>query len=725
VSFLDTTNANSILAPAPLGASIFAQTFVAASPLTSSINSPGVAVGDFNRDGYLDLAVTDSNSGKVTIYLGGALGAFTAQTPTYATGSDPYQIVVGDFNGDGNLDLAVANSTSNNVTVLLGNGNGGFAAATNSPFAVGRQPSSLAVGDFDGDGNLDLATANSGDGTVSVLLGTGVGSFAAQKITTLTTSPTFVAAADLDGDGVSDLVVVNVSGTLGVLLGNGDGSFQTQAQYAVGLIPETVAIGDFRSIGVLDLAVTNSGSSPGTVSVLLGVGDGTFGSQTAFTVGDDPQGVVVGDFNGDGIPDLAVANFADSTISVLPGLSTGSPSTGGLGTGAFGSQVTYPTSDTPYSLAAGDFNQDGNLDLAVTNQYNSTVGILLNVMTQTATAASSSVVPIPGTGGAHLVAASYPGDSNFNSSLSATTPLTSAPVTTNLELSGDPNSSSFGETVVLSAVLTPSSAGSLTTNGEIVNFYYGSTLLGSRTLSSGVATLSVSTLPVGIDALTAVYGGDTTFLGVASPALDYSVGVGTQTITTLTLSSASVVPGTVVTLTAAVSNGAMLTTGLVTFCDATATYATYCDNSAVVGTAQLTAAGTAILNLVPGAGSHSYTAVFNGVAPNSPSTSAPPQALAVSGHYPTTTTLAPSGGGNTYALTSTVLSTGSKTLSPTGTVSFLDTSDGNALLGSVTLGAGFLQAFAAPAVYQANVDSFFLATGDFTGAGVGPKPDHD
>jgi hypothetical protein len=530
VSFLDTTNANYTVATATLGASIFAQTFAAASPLTAPFNSPGIAVGDFNGDGYPDLAVTDNNTGKVTIYLGGALGAFTAQTPTYATGSDPYQIVVGDFNGDGKLDLAVANSSSNNVTLLLGNGNGTFTAAVNSPFAVGSQPFSLAVGDFNGDGNLDLATANSGDGTLSILLGTGGGSFATQTVVSLTTSPTFVAAADFDGDGVLDLAIVNASGTVGVLMGNGDGSFQTQVQYAVGLVPETVAIGDLRGSGVLDLAVTNSGSSPGTVSVLLGVGDGTFGAQTAFTVGDDPQSVVVADFNGDGIPDLAVANFADSTISVLPG----------LGAGAFGTQVTYPTGATPYSLATGDFNQDGNLDLAVTNQYNSTVGILLNVMTQTATAATSSAVLIPGTGSTHQVKANYAGSPtypNFSGSVSGTTPLTSSPVplvTTSISISAvSPTSSTYGSPVALTATLTPYQQGSDTTNGESVTFYNGATNLGPATLVSGVATLSnLTTLVAGSDSLTVVYSTDAIFASSTStPAVSFVVSKATPTVT--------------------------------------------------------------------------------------------------------------------------------------------------------------------------------------------------
>src|SRR6266496_1574501 len=136
-----------------------------------------VAVGDFNGDGTLDLAVAN-RSGTVSILLGTGTGSFGAKTD-FDTGSGASSVAVGDFNGDGNLDLAVANFFGNTVSILLGTGTGSFGAKTD--FDTGRGPASVAVGDFNGDGNLDLAVANLGSifvndpgpETVSILLNTG------------------------------------------------------------------------------------------------------------------------------------------------------------------------------------------------------------------------------------------------------------------------------------------------------------------------------------------------------------------------------------------------------------------------------------------------------------------------------------------------------------------------------------------------------------------------
>ena len=127
----------------------------------TGLEPDGVAVGDFNGDGKLDVAVTNMASNNVTILLGKGDGTFTAAASP-ATGKSPNGIVVGDFNGDGKLDLAVANEDSNSLTILLGNGDGTFRAAA-SP-ATGATPFGLVAGDFNGDGKLDLAVTNQGQG---------------------------------------------------------------------------------------------------------------------------------------------------------------------------------------------------------------------------------------------------------------------------------------------------------------------------------------------------------------------------------------------------------------------------------------------------------------------------------------------------------------------------------------------------------------------------------
>jgi hypothetical protein len=207
------------------------------------------------------------------------------------------------------------------------------------------------------------------------------------------------------------------------------------------------------------------------------------------------------------------------------------------------------------------------------------------------------------------------------------------------------------------------------------------------------------------------------FLAAMMAALVAPPAQAAATTTTLALSSSSVISGTVVTFTAAVSNGSPVTLGTVTFCNAAATY---CDNSAVMGTAQLTSAGTAVIKLVPGVGSHSYKAVFSATTANAASASSA-QALTVTGpaQYPTTTTFSSSGSSGNYTFTGAVFGLGNLNAAPAGTVSFLDTSHGNSVVASATLGAGTLaQTFAPQVAYAAGTNVYWVAVGDFNGDGI-------
>src|SRR5207248_1325674 len=158
-----------------------------------------------------------------------------------------------------------------------------------------------------GDGIPDLAVANKGSATVSILLGNGDGTFQAAQSYDAGTSPQSLVVGDFNGDGHADLAVANDiigAGTVSVLLGNGDGTLQAAQSYDGGFRPWSVAVGDFNSDGVPDLAVANN-SIPGTVKILLGNGDGTFRPSQDYTTGPLAQSVAVGDFNGDGNADLA------------------------------------------------------------------------------------------------------------------------------------------------------------------------------------------------------------------------------------------------------------------------------------------------------------------------------------------------------------------------------------------------------------------------------------
>jgi hypothetical protein len=175
-------------------------------PNLSTIYPTSVAIGDFNRDGKSDLALTTYSQGIVSVAFGNGTGGFGATT-NFNVGSGPASVKTGDFNGDGKSDLVVANDASNNVSILLGNGTGGFGATTN--FNVGLNPLSVVVGDFNGDGKSDLATANFSSNNVSVLLGNGNGTFGTATNFAVGTSPYALTVGDLDGNGSPDLAVTN------------------------------------------------------------------------------------------------------------------------------------------------------------------------------------------------------------------------------------------------------------------------------------------------------------------------------------------------------------------------------------------------------------------------------------------------------------------------------------------------------------------------------------
>jgi hypothetical protein len=408
VSFLDTSNGNAVVGKAMLRTGTARLNWTGSLTPTTASNSIFVAVGDFNGDGKADLAVANYGSDTLTILLGNGDGTFTPAKASPATGANPTFIAVGDFNGDGKADLAVANYGSDTLTILLGNGDGTFTPAKASP-ATGRTPFAIAVGDFNGDGKEDLAVANTGDNTVTILLGKGDGTFTSASVSPAgVNQPRSIAAGDFNGDGKTDLALANwASNTVTILLGNGDGTFTGTASPGTGSNPSFVAVGDFNGDGNADLAVADFGSN--TVTILLGKGDGKFlPAITSPTTGDRPASVAVGDFNGDGKADLAVANYGSGTVTTLLG----------NGDGTFtAASSSPPTGALADSVAVGNFTGDGAAGLAVAKQYGNTVTVLLTTQASTATVSGISLF----SAGTHKIEASYPGDGNYDLSVSGTT----------------------------------------------------------------------------------------------------------------------------------------------------------------------------------------------------------------------------------------------------------------------------------------------------------------
>ncbi len=279
------------------------------APVLQSLQPGAVsmAAGDFNEDGATDLAV--SSGAGLSVYLGKGDGTFGLGVSKSPPGLGGF-VSASDFNGDGHTDLLFTNSTSQ-AQIYLGIGDGTFRSALS--VAMGSSPAAVAVGDFNGDSIPDLVSADSSTGKVSVILGNGDGTFQA-PVAYLVAAPTGPAPSlslnivDLNGDGNADLVVFGpVPGTVSVLLGRGDGTFGPVAAYALAGGGGTIAVSDFNGDGVPDLLVP--GLSPYSFTLLLGNGDGSFGAGLSYPAANNYSGYspAIADFNGDGLPDVALA----------------------------------------------------------------------------------------------------------------------------------------------------------------------------------------------------------------------------------------------------------------------------------------------------------------------------------------------------------------------------------------------------------------------------------
>jgi hypothetical protein len=308
----------------------------------------------------------------LVVFLTGetALAAGFAPPVVYAAGMGPNYVTGQDLNYDGNLDLVVTNLLSNNVSILLGNGDGTFQAAVNYP--VGSSPTSVAIGCTTVvGGTAVLAVTNSSSNNVSLLVGNGDGTFqpAVNYGLGTGTNPRNVTWADYNGDGNCDLAVANSSGgtnnegNVAILFGNGDGTYQSAVNYdTLGSEPVSLTTSDFDGNGTPDVALANFASN--SVTILLNNGSGVFSPGGDYPAGTGPTSIsdlfIVSSFY------LVVTNSSSNSISLL--YSTGD--------GTFNHLKSFPSGQYPVSAAIGIFNESNYLfDLAVVNQNDNTVSV--------------------------------------------------------------------------------------------------------------------------------------------------------------------------------------------------------------------------------------------------------------------------------------------------------------------------------------------------------------
>jgi hypothetical protein len=368
--------------------------FAAQHSFAAGSGAGSVAVTDMNGDGRLDLVIVNTGANSLSVIFnttepGDAVPSFAAQQ-VFGAGIAPTFVAAADLNGDGKPDLVLANTTANAISVLFNRTAVGAALAsfaTGQIVDTGNGPSSVAITDMNGDGKPDLVIAYTDDNTVAVLRnqtvpGTATAVFAARQVFIGGNAPSSLAAADLNGDGRPDLIVGNASGSMvSVILNPGTWNaaatkFSGSPSVTAGSLPVSANVADINGDGIPDVVVANLGGD--TVSVLLGTispGAATpvFALRQSFGTGVGPRASTVADLNGDGKPDLITANEIDNTVSVL--LNT---TAAGAATASFGTRQDFGTGAFPFSVEAADLNGDGKPDLVVANAHDNTISVLLN-----------------------------------------------------------------------------------------------------------------------------------------------------------------------------------------------------------------------------------------------------------------------------------------------------------------------------------------------------------
>ena len=655
-------------------------TFTAGSPVTANTSFnfttsiPSVAVGSLRNNGKLDVAI--SQEGVVAIFYGNGDGTFTAG-PLYAALPDFEQLVITDIDGDGNPDIFLGTGTDGIYAsggydiepamsqILMGRGDGTFVdsqvynQAAFSSQTYGNTGQQVAGGDFNGDMKNDVLVRT--PYSLIVLPGDGAGNLGTPITSTPNVSPSLLVGADMNGDQKLDVVVAgnsNMGPAIGVLLNQGNGSFAQEADYAIANTPISLAVGDFNGDGLMDVAVgvaTFGGGGVSGVFVLLGQANGTLGAPTKIDSSVYPTGLAVGDLNGDKRSDLLVADEGVWDPSGTQQVNGALHVYLGNSSGTFTAPTSTPTTSASNYSVAGlvDLNNDGKLDLVVAG----------NVIGDGTTTPTST---------ANLYTLLGNGDGTFQTATTFALAGQDGIGATSLAFL-DVNKDGNPDVLL----------GNPNDNTELLVGNGDGTLIDTA-LALGQRPLAVSAADLNGDGLPELFVGQTSSVGgnlaVFINTNDWVALSGASTQTTVASSQNPSAVGQEVTFTATVTStsGTGTPTGSVMFLD----------NGTSIGSGTLSSGQAALMTSSLTEGTHPITVQYSGDSNFTGSTSATlSQVVNAATLVGTTTTLAssanPAAVGASITLAATVKAASGSTV-PTGSVTFLDSAT---MIGSGTLGS--------------------------------------